>query len=106
MPRLSKHQRELLEGAITEEKGKFTVSYAEKFYSTKQQAKESIESLEKDGFLDRDTHGVFKVESLPEEVYDKVEEDIQMLENAKKAAETQEETGLIEQLKQKINKLR
>ncbi|MFB6144179.1 MAG: hypothetical protein ABEJ98_02600, partial [Candidatus Nanohaloarchaea archaeon] len=68
MPRLSDHQRKLLKGAVREEHGKFTVSYAEKFYSTKSQARKSIESLEEKGFLDRETHGVFKVESLPEEV--------------------------------------
>lgn len=106
MPRLSKHQRELLEGAITEEHGKFTVSYAEKFYSTRTQAKESIESLLEDGFLDRDTHGVFKVESLPEEVYDKVEKDIQRLEDAKKATEQEPETGIIQRLKDKIHDFR
>lgn len=93
MPRLSEHQRKLLKGAVREEHGKFTISYAEKFYSAKTQAKESLESLEEKGFVDRETHGVFKVEQLPEEVYDQVEEDIKKLEAAKKATEEQEETG-------------
>ena len=93
MYRLSKHQRKLLKGAVKEEHGKFTISYAEKYYSTKTQAKESLESLENRGFVDRETHGVFKVEQLPEEVYDQIQEDVEKLEAAKKATEDRAEAA-------------
>lgn len=106
MPRLSEHQRKLLKGAVKEEHGKFTLSYAEKYYSARQQARESIESLEKRGFVERETHGVFKIDSLPEEVYDQVEEHVKRLEAAKEEAgkdkteETEGQEGVVERIKE------